>query len=165
MLAGALYWVWYSTSGPDLLLTKAQMATTAASSKDDAPSPAVFEIATPTDYRDALPRLANRPLFSETRRIPVAEIEEIPEPVEPEVFEDVVEVEPPPEPPQDPALTFLGFVRNGDQTRALIQTQEASAEQWVDVGSTLSGWTVVEITESELRLQQDGFNYVVEINR
>lgn len=113
-------------------------------------------------YDNQLRLVAERPLFSETRRIPAPEpIEEPKELADPEtVFEEVIVIEEPPEPP---ALVFKGFVRNGDEMQALLGLTESSEEQWVSKGDVLFEWQVQEVSAISVRLERDGFEHIVEI--
>jgi hypothetical protein len=139
------------------------------SQEQTAASPeATFEFPVAGDYAARLQTLAQRPLFAETRRIPEPQIvEEPPTYVEAETPPEEAEItyEEPPAPPENPNLSFQGFMRTGDNFEALLAVADLSKEQWVRVGDDLLNWTVIEITELSVRLQQDGFEYVVEINQ
>jgi len=118
-------------------------------------------------YEDQLRSAAERPLFSETRRLPEPEPVEIPqEIVEPQYGpKDEITITEPPVPPVAPALVLKGFVRYGEDMQALLGLMEASEEQWVSIGDVILGWRVQEISESFVRLEKDGFEHIAEISQ
>ena len=118
-------------------------------------------------YADQLRQVAERPLFSETRRIPEPEfIEDPAEVMDPEpTFEEKIIIEELPAPPDPPALVFKGFVRNGDEIQVLLGLPEHSEEQWVSKGDVLFEWRVQEVSEISIRLERDGFEHIVEASQ
>ena len=128
---------------------------------------AVFELPVASDYGAKLRMVAERPLFSETRRPPRPEpVTPPPEPTEPDVVpeQDFIEVEPAP-PPAPPVFAFQGFMHSEEKIDALVSLAEHSGEIWVSVGDKIEEWTVVEISHQFIRIARDGFEHIVEINQ
>ena len=166
VLGGGLFWMMQSQG--DAPETKAD-AVVAFDLKPGNPDPqqTAFVLPKSQGYGDQLRLVAERPLFSETRRIPTpGPIEEPEEIAEPEpVFEEEIVIEDPQTPPEPLALVFKGFVRNGDEMQALLGLTESSEEQWVSKGDVLFEWRVQEVSAISVRLERDGFEHIVEISQ
>ncbi len=166
VLGGGLFWMLQSQG--DALEMEAD-SVAAFDPKPGNPEPQQIAFALPESqiHDDQLRLVAERPLFSETRRIPDREpIEDPKEVAEPEpVFEEEIVIEEPPAPPEPPALVFKGFVRNGDEMQALLGLTESSEEQWVSKGDVLFEWRVQEVSAISVRLERDGFEHIVEISQ
>ena len=124
-----------------------------------------FGVLSATDYNQRLQFLAERPLFSETRRIPVHEpIEELPIDEEVDEFSNEVETIAELPPLEAPNLDFKGFMRTGEQIKALIVMRETSEERWVSVGDKIMEWSIIEVSELIVKVERSGFEHIVEIS-
>lgn len=114
----------------------------------------------PTDYSQHLVQVAERPLFSETRRNPVAQA---PAPVEPAYVEEVVEeVAPDPMVAAAPNLTLLGYMQTAEVLSVLISSDLVAEEVWVKVGDYLGEWQVVDVAPSQVSIEKAGQRFVFE---
>lgn len=160
MLVGGIFWLLQSQSSvPEQ--KRNIVAVSEIEQKTKEPLQTAFVLPRAQSYGDQLSLAAERPLFSETRRIPEPEKIAEHEPV----FEEEIVIEEPPAPPEPPALVFKGFVRNGEEMQALLGLAESPEEQWVSKGDVLLEWQVRDVSESSVRLERDGFEHVVEISQ
>jgi len=124
-----------------------------------------FQLPKTVDYEERLKLVFDIPLFAETRRNPTK-----PKQQELNVTEDSTagtteakKRSPTPKAdPIPPTLEFLGYVRSENQIRALLSISTTSEEQWVLIGDRVLEWSVVEVSETIVRLQYGEFEHVVE---
>ncbi len=93
-----------------------------------------------------LTTIINRPLFSKNRRNP--------EPIaivrtEKAVIEEIVKIEQP-IPIKTPDLEFVGVMKMGENLSALLRVDQS--EKWYQLGSTLSGWEIITISDNAVTL-------------
>lgn len=111
------------------------------------------------DRQETIALFGERPLLAEGRRPPPPAETLVTEEPQDAVAEPVVE--PPavpeavaePEPPKPPALHMLGSMIEGNSTQALIRDDSDGQERWFGLGADIDGWTLVEISQSSIRLQ------------
>ncbi|RYG90072.1 hypothetical protein EU803_15785 [Loktanella sp. IMCC34160] len=110
---------------------------------------------------EAVAGIAANSLFLEDRRPWTA----VPEP-EPEIAPapPPTPVVPEAEPIVRPDIQVLGFVGEGLNNRALVFDPTTGKEQWLRVGDSLGGWTVVEIHASGILLRSGEEEYLVRFN-
>lgn len=115
------------------------------------------------NYGESLHAASTRPIFSETRALPIRPSkEELP----PTIIKPVPKKNNQPKaPPVPPAITYLGFVSTHERTSALVSLLQFSEEKWVSIDDELLGWTIHSITENELHIVKNEFQHVVEITR
>ncbi|WP_189413059.1 hypothetical protein [Neogemmobacter tilapiae] len=101
-------------------------------------------------------------LFAEGRQAP-----NLPEVVEAEDVVEVIETieEPIEEAVEQPVLQLLGILATGEQTRALLRNDALDTEIWVTVGDDVHGWTVVAISQNDVRLEQPPHEFAVQLYR
>jgi hypothetical protein len=106
------------------------------------PAPAAGALANPlaTFSLDRLSATRERPLFSPSRRPPVAP----PAPVAAAL--------PPPPPPQ---LTLFGIVMDAEDARAIVKMEPANEIRRVRIGDDIGGWKVAQIQQRHLVLSLD----------
>ncbi len=96
--------------------------------------------------------IVDRPLFREDRR---PQIPRPPEPPEPQIVE-APEPEPKPEPvqprPAPPRFKLLGTHSDGSERRALIERPDRG-QTWIDIGTQIDDWKVVQIESVRLELK------------
>lgn len=117
--------------------------------------------------------LKERPLFSETRRLPVVEPEisawadeKVPEMEEEPLWNEEAEqavVEAPSVLP--PELHFLGLLSEDQEQMALVRLGGDESETWVRAGEEINGWTVAKVTSSQLILHLLDEEHIVELIR
>lgn len=131
-------------------------------------------VASPSTFGDdELVAIAERPLFSETRRKPEIKPKLVLplEPAEDEFVEIEIEEpelekkQPEAEPPIPPDFTYQGFVRSGENLIALVQNKQTSREKWVKIGDPLDGWTVTKVSEKQIEFDRAGFAHIAAINQ
>jgi hypothetical protein len=101
--------------------------------------------------------ISERTLFAPSRRPPVAAPP--PAPVIQEV-EAVVELEPAPDPSD---VTLLGIVVSNDDKVALLQLNKTSETLRLRSGESLAGWTVAEIGDRNIQIEQRGSRFELEL--
>lgn len=112
----------------------------------------------PTDYSEQLAQVAERPLFSETRRNPVAQA---PAPVEPAYVEEVLEeIAPESLVVAAPNLTLRGYMQTAEMLSVLISSDLVAEEVWVKVGDYLGEWQVVDVAPSQVSIEKAGQRFV-----
>lgn len=115
-------------------------------------------------YEAVLREVEERPLFSETRRVPSAVVETPP----PATSEEVVVVDTKyatvaaPEPPK---ATYQGYMLTDGSAKALIVLHDAQKETWLSVGDMLRKWSILKIDQSAVHLELQGFQHVLKISR
>ncbi|MFP3345234.1 hypothetical protein R0J87_22400, partial [Halomonas sp. SIMBA_159] len=67
--------------------------------------------------------------------------------------------------PEPPNATFHGYMLADGRARALIALRGAQTETWMSVGDMLRNWSVVEIDQSAVHLELQGFQHVLTISR
>lgn len=93
----------------------------------------------------ALSVTRERPLFSPGRRPPPP----------PEVAEAEPPPPPPPKPPADPPFELAGIVAGGDLNVAMLRNRDTQAIQRAKAGEQFDGWTLAEIGQRYVVLQQE----------
>jgi len=127
-----------------------------------------FDLPGDHDYSAKILALSAIPLFSETRSVLSAELEEaFTEPENLVVASAYVEeVAVPSDPrPEFPDVRFRGFVRSGDQIQALLSSQDSLEDRWVSVEDRYFDWEVVDISETTIRFSSNGVEHVVDVER
>lgn len=66
-------------------------------------------------------------------------------------------------PPVLPELQYHGYFDGGGRRAALITLPENNKQQWIEVGTTLSGWKVDEITSEYLLLSSGNEKTTIQI--
>ncbi len=116
------------------------------------------------DYDTRIQAASERPLFSETRRIPVQASEKEEASFEKEMLvedeEPVVVSHPYVEPPE---LLFKGYMHNGSEKIALLVSSEHSEERWIPEGGVAWDWSVVRVSPEFVLLDRSGSEFVVEV--
>jgi hypothetical protein len=160
MLSGGLFWVLHSPS----VAPEKELNTEAAADPDMGTTnlrQTAFVLPEAQIYGTQLSLVADRPLFTETRRTPKTEPPEDPE----HISQENGYIEEPPVSPELPAFIFKGFVRNGDEIRGLLGLAESPVEQWVSKGDVLFEWQVKNVSPVSVELVRDGFDHIVEISQ
>lgn len=107
--------------------------------------------------RVSLDILAERPLFSETRRPFVPELKPEPEPEpepefpEPEIA-DVVEVEVIKTPPPPPVHTLVGVIVRNAQSVAILRNTKTGETVQIQRGMSIGGWKLDDISAQGMTL-------------
>jgi hypothetical protein len=110
-----------------------------------------------------LARATARPLFSQTRRPPETAKPVVQEVIIPEpTSEPVLQV---PIRPKNPNIQFLGIIRSGQSTSALVRNIDTNSETWIVQGDQIGQWQVVTITEHSLILTSGVYEFSVNINQ
>ena len=125
---------------------------------------AQFRLPKPGDYAVGLAESLERPLFSETRRIPELIKEYQPEEALEEFFEPSVEETLEPIAGPTEAL-FRGFIQSENRAKALIAASERDQGRWFAEGDNFQGWIVVDIEKNAVHLERQGFRHVIKIDR
>lgn len=139
------------------------------SSQDPTPAdpPTPFRPIQPTNNHERLSVISERPLFSETRRHPPPEVEEILEDFTEPVIEEPIfeepEPEPPAPPPPAPKFSVRGFIVSDGETRVLIFESFNQREEWVSEGDFIQDWQITEINARNLYFKQNGFDHIVDL--
>ncbi|MFO1070577.1 MAG: hypothetical protein U1E14_18825 [Geminicoccaceae bacterium] len=104
--------------------------------------------------------MLERPLFTATRRPPeVAEV-----PTEPtDLPEEQVVEETGPAPVGAPQVRFVGTVGQGGVMSALVLRGDATEVERLLVGDEVDSWVVTQVTASQLVMEHDGEQYVLNI--
>jgi type II secretory pathway component PulC len=105
--------------------------------------------------------LSESPLFSEGRRVPSQP--EVVEAEEPEPAPEMVEEEPASEEAPRPSVQLVGIMSLSGKTRALVRIETEGTEAWMSEGDDIQGWTVVAISQNELRLELGGNEMAVQL--
>lgn len=108
--------------------------------------------------------IADRPLFSQTRRPAVFEVVEEPPPEPDPVWDQPepppLEPAPPPPPSPRPEVAFLGSISSTLGQTALLRNLETGEEVWLPIGGGVGDWELIEITDTEVvfRLNDEMLN-------
>ncbi len=128
---------------------------------------------TPSDRdQNRLALAKQRPLFSETRRLPkpVEDRQPVQEIATPQsIAPEPIAPAPQPEPIQitlpKPEMSYRGHMKLGGTSRGLVYLPQSRQERWVNIGDVIEGWSVAKVSERELVLQLNGEIHIVELIR
>ncbi len=125
----------------------------------------MFLLSPVADHSTRITSAKTRPLFAETRRLPMIDRPSPPKPT-PEILTvaDVPQAEPEAA-PIPPDLVFSGFFLSDGQASALITTSEISSETWVKLGDMVGDWRVAHLTNTSLILQLGDIQHIVKLAR
>lgn len=131
---------------------------------------AALFLPSPQDRRLRLQAVKERPLFTASRRLPAPELEtaaaeETPKVEEKALFEPETDSAPQEPAAAPPELVYLGILAQEQNQMALVRLLSGGAEIWVRAGEQIEGWTVAEVTNSQLILQLNDERHIVELIR
>ncbi|WP_424831386.1 hypothetical protein [Ruegeria sp.] len=116
------------------------------------------------DHWERLIALGSKPLFLEARKYPQKKTEEHDatavvqlESAEP-LDASIQEQESAPVPPE---VLFRGYIRERDVLQVLLAFPSWGEERWVAIGDNVEDWSVADVSESMVRLENGSFEHVV----
>ena len=112
----------------------------------DARAAAGAASAGPTVPAPALEAIAQRPLFSATRR------PDAPPPA-------MAQAAPPPPPPRDRRITLKGVYLDGAQAKAFVVSAEQPEGAWVSAGGRVGPWRVAAVSAERVRFEAEGESF------
>lgn len=72
---------------------------------------------------------------------------------------------PEPELIEEPPLTFLGRIGEGETHRALLRNSETGQDKWFELGEAFENWTVVEIRPNGVLFRVGEQEFLARLNR